>query len=191
MSQELRYGPGPGAQRARPGAGLSGAIASGDAAALAEFYRTRFEAMYALARAVTGRDEAFCLDVVQEAMIRVARKVKPMASDRDLDRWACRVLKSAATDLVRREGRRAKREQRSTGGTRLGRVPPRAEEAERLRAGLASLSPEDALLITLRFGHDATLEEAGRAVGATGDAVHGRLRRALRRLRDLLTEAAL
>lgn len=188
MDHELRYGPGPGAHRAQPGAGLSGAIASGDAAALAEFYESRFEAMFALARGLTGRDEAFCLDVVQETMLRVARKARPMASDRDLDRWACRVLKSAALDLLRREKRRARRDAQA-GVPNSDAITP--DRAELLRKGLASLAPEDALLVTLRFGHDATLEEAGRAVGATGDAVHGRIRRALRKLRDYLMEAAL
>jgi DNA-directed RNA polymerase specialized sigma24 family protein len=40
--------------------------------------------MYRWARRATGRDEAFCLDVVQDAMMRIIRSLKPLQSERQL-----------------------------------------------------------------------------------------------------------
>ena len=59
---------------------LTGAIAAGDTDAFSRFYRARFDQMLAEAVRATGRDESFCLDVVQDAMMRVIRSMKPMSS---------------------------------------------------------------------------------------------------------------
>ncbi len=45
---------------------LTAAAARGDADSLAELFRTRFSFMYAEARRSSGRDESFCLDIVQD-----------------------------------------------------------------------------------------------------------------------------
>jgi RNA polymerase sigma-70 factor (ECF subfamily) len=178
----------------RSAAHLSEAIARGDPAALAEFYESRFDRLYTLARSFTGRDEAFCLDVVQETMLRIARRMRPMATDADVDRWTAAVLRSAATDLIRRDRRRQRRERATDVGSATSVLPrsistqPR-EPAIALQAALSSLPPDDALLLRLRFQHGATLDQAGRAVNTTGDAAHGRIRRALRKLRALLSES--
>ena len=65
---------------------LTEAIASGNTEAFASFYRQWFDTMYAQARNASGRDESFCLDVVQDAMLRVIKSVPAMASDDDLRR---------------------------------------------------------------------------------------------------------
>jgi RNA polymerase sigma factor (sigma-70 family) len=175
---------------------LSREISRGNSAALAEFYESRFEALLVLARTFTGRDESFCLDVVQETMLRVARRMKPMPTEADLDRWTRTVLRSAATDLLRREARRARREARA--GLATPRVAAQITirgdaggSVPSLRAALGTLSPGDALLLKLRFHDGATLDQAGHALDTTGDAAHGRIRRSLDRLRSMLSEAAL
>ena len=78
-------------------------IASGDTEALARFYSQWFDPMYAMARRSTGRDESFCLDVVQECMMRVIRSIKPMATESELRRWLHVVVRSCALDALRRE----------------------------------------------------------------------------------------
>jgi len=55
---------------------LSSAMAAGDSRAVDAFYRQYFDWMYAQARRVTRRDESFCLDVVQDAVLRVMRTVR-------------------------------------------------------------------------------------------------------------------
>src|SRR4051812_22793164 len=133
----------------RPAAALSRAIARGEPAALAEFYEVRFDWMYDRARALTGRDESFCLDVVQETMLRVARGMRAVKDEDELDRWAARALRSAAIDLLRREARARRRA--------LARGPAIVEARaagpvmdSSLREGLAALADDDLLLLKLR-----------------------------------------
>ncbi len=179
--------------RGRSAEELTRAIARGDGDALAAFYRAWFDRVYALARSLTRRDESFCLDVVQEAMLRVVKSMRAMRSEDDVVRWMTRVVHTAALDLLRRESRRAARELRAAG--RRVEAPggdERAEAAERIawvRARLAELPAEESGLLGLRIGRGASLDRAGASEGVTGDAVHGRVRRAVARLRAMAKEA--
>ena len=89
---------------------VTSAIARGGMAAFDEFYAEWFDFAYETARHVTGRDEAMCLDIVQEAMLRVARTIRPMRTEDDVRRWLVRVVHTTALDELRRERRRRGRE---------------------------------------------------------------------------------
>ena len=52
-----------------------------------------------------------------------------------------------------------------------------------LRAQLADLSANERLLLQQRFGGESSLGEVATALGLSADAVHGRVRRLLLRLR--------
>ena len=165
---------------------LTAGMARGDRAALAEFYRLWFDRAYAMARSLTGRDESFCLDVVQEAMLRVVRSARAMASEADVERWMTRVVHTAALDQLRRESRRAQRE-RARGRDRItpgaDGSAQLAEQIALLRARIAALPASDGWLVWMRVARGSTLDQAGMAAGLSGDAAHGRIRRALSRLR--------
>ncbi len=187
--------PPPARARERTAQELTRAIARGDGDALSSFYRAWFDRVYGMARSLTRRDESFCLDVVQEAMLRVARSMRAMRSEDEVARWMTRVVHTAALDLLRRESRRAAREQRSAEAASAGAPPTgdeRAEAAERIawvRARLAELSAQESGLLGLRIGRGASLDRAGASEGMTGDAAHGRVRRAVARLRAMAKEA--
>lgn len=171
---------------------LTAAVARGDRAALAEFYELWFDRAYLLARSITRRDESFCLDVVQEGMLRIVRSVRPMGSHADLERWMVRVIHTAALDLLRREARRARREKRPMPALLPdgAAVAATADQIAWLRDRLRDLPPEDGQLLAARFVADRSLDEAGAAAGMSGDAAHGRIRRALNRLRSWAKEDA-
>ena len=183
---------------------LTAAIAAGDPVAFAAFYEAWFDRCYNIAVALTRRDESFCLDVVQDAMLRAIRAMKPMARP-DLERWLVRIIHTTALDALRAERRRVQREQRwggrsahGAGSTRRDAANARvqdpahladlAEQIDWLMRALASLDAEDRALLQSRFTSDHTLEETGRAAGLTGDAAHGRLRRIVARLRTSARE---
>ena len=63
-----------------------------------------------MARQATGRDESFCLDVVQDAMMRVIRSMSEMQTEEDVTRWLRAVVMNCAYDLLRKERRRRIRE---------------------------------------------------------------------------------
>lgn len=168
------------------------AISENDAPALARFYEGWFDRAFELARRLTGRDESFCLDVVQEAMMKVLRSLRPslgITTAGALDAWFSRVVHTTAIDLLRREARRRRRE---TSHRRAG-VRPSGEDAAALvaledqaawiAAELAREGDLDASLAALRFGHHQSLEAMGEHHSMTPAAVHGRLRRLFDRLR--------
>ncbi|MBX3380295.1 MAG: hypothetical protein KF805_09365, partial [Phycisphaeraceae bacterium] len=55
---------------------------------------------------------------------------------------------------------------------------------------LASLSPDDQLLLRLRADSSASFEQLASSLGGTPDSLYGRAHRALARLRTLLSEEA-
>ena len=148
-----------------------------------------FDRAVGLARRLTGRDESFCLDVVQEAMLKVARKARAVGGDAEAEAWMTRVVHTAALDLLRRESRRAGRERgRASGGAAAGDGVVLGERIEWLRAEVARLEVADRALLAARFGKGRTLEEAGASAGMSGAAAHGRIRRAIARLRESAKE---
>jgi RNA polymerase sigma-70 factor (ECF subfamily) len=172
---------------------LTGPIARGDAGALASFYDLWFDRLYTMTRSITRRDESFCLDVVQDAMLRVVRKIRAMNTEADVERWMARVVHTTALDRLRSEARRLARERRRA--SREPATTPHAgtalqltEQIAWLRARLAELPPQDRDLILMRVAEGRTLDQTGAAAGLTGDAAHGRIRRTLARLRAAAKE---
>lgn len=164
---------------------LTSAIAAGDTVAFTRFFDEWFDSMYAEAVRVTGRDESFCLDVVQDAMLRVVRSLKPMGTANDLRRWLRVVVQRCAYDRFRTEARRRAREQK------VAADPPRsADRSADTRTRLQWLENElrsldtrssDLLLMRHRFGW--TLRQIGEALGLEPGAVDSRLRRLVATLR--------
>jgi len=160
---------------------LTAAMAAGDAGAIDAFYRQYFDWMYSQARRMTGRDESFCLDVVQDAVLRVMRTVKAVDCENRFRGWLRLVIQTTAFDLLRGEARRKNREAMVE--------PARMEvtvdslQLDWLREQIAMLDPELVDLIELRFTQDWTLRKIGEKLGISVSAVDGRLRRALKQLK--------
>lgn len=175
-------------------AAMTAKIAAGHPEALCRFYRGWFDTMFTEARRATGRDESFCLDVVQDAMMRVIRSMKPMKNELHLRRWLRVVVTTCAADRLRSESRRRAREQRWAASSKAiqtsGLVPADDPNDRRrwLREQLAALDERAAELLVMRHGFGWTLKQIGRAVGMTPGAVDGRLRRLLGTLRRKASE---
>lgn len=60
---------------------LTRGMAAGDERTIEDFYRRYFDWLYRKARCATGRNEAFCLDIVQDAVLRIVRCVRPVESE--------------------------------------------------------------------------------------------------------------
>lgn len=159
---------------------LTRAIACGDTEAFARFYTLWFDRMYIMARACTGRDESFCLDVVQDSMMRVIRSIREMNDDAQLERWLHIVVRTCALDLLRRERRRRIRER-----NRQSVAPHHHTDADSddriawLRSQLSQLPADQARLLSMRFRFGWTLARIGRTLGLKPGAVDGRLKRAM------------
>ncbi len=169
---------------------LAGRIAVGDRDALGAFYERTFDLLFREAARATGRDESFCLDVVQDAFLRLVRRPPRVDGAAALHAWLRRVVVSAACDRLRAEARRMERERRSAAAC------PRAAERDAVEAGerLARLRRERARLDetadlpVLRHRAGSTLGSLGALFGLSGSAVDGRITRALARLRRRLDD---
>jgi RNA polymerase sigma factor (sigma-70 family) len=156
---------------------LSAAMAAGDIAAVDAFYRDYFDWMYSQARRMTRRDEAFCLDVVQDAVLRVIRTVKAVDSESRFRGWLRLVVQTTAFDQLRSERRRKNRE--AMAGSPSDEADIDSLQLDWLEQQISSLDPELIRIIELRFEESWSLRRIGEKLGLSVGAVDGRLRRAL------------
>lgn len=163
---------------------LTRAIASGDREAFARFYREWFGRVYATAKGATRRDEAFCLDVTQDAFVKMIRAMKAISTQAELAAWVRRVVLSSAYDRLRREKRMRVREARPA-PLEIGDAVP-VGDVERLRKELAALDPTTAWMIDARYRLGWTLERIGRIAGMKTGAVDGRVRRGVAQLGEAM-----
>lgn len=168
---------------------LTRAIRLGDSEAFALFYRRWFDVVYEHARQFTGRDESFCLDVVQDVFMRAMRSIPELATDRSAHAWLKTVVVSCARDRIRRDRAIAARETAS-GETGPHRVPAllhedhsTAEQLASLRALLATFEEPTRTALLMRFRFGRTLAQIGQLLGLSTGAVDGRLNRAIAALR--------
>jgi len=165
---------------------LTTAVASGDTEAFGRFYDEWFDFMYAQARHITQRDEATCLDIVQDAMMRVIRSLKPFDNQSSLQTWLRVVVMSCAYDYLRSESRRRQREQIAC-SDRNSTIIPESDITEQLawlRNELAAMGRHNADLFLFRHRMGWTLRTIGNLVGLSPGAVDGRISRTLKELRQ-------
>jgi RNA polymerase sigma factor (sigma-70 family) len=169
---------------------LTDAMAGGDPQAVTTFYEDYFDWMYTQARLATARDESFCLDVVQEAMLRVIRSIKPVDNEARLRAWLRLVVQTTALDLLRKE-RRWKVREMARATSEVVVPPPVDEQTQWLTGALAKFDPLIVRMIELRFEQRLTLRRIGQLLGLTPSAVDGRLRRVLKELKKMASATTL
>lgn len=178
-----------GSALARTGAvPLAPLLARSDPGAIERFYNRSFSTALAVARRASQRDESFCLDAVHDAMLRLLKGVAPTLSDEQLDLYLKRCVITSCIDALRAERRRARRHRAHSDARSPAPPLADADHLTELRKALRALNQLDQDLIAARFARDHTLDRAGEPHGLTGAAAHGRVRRALARLRAILED---
>lgn len=163
---------------------LTASIASGDTEAFGRFYDAWFDRSLAEAKRCTGRDESFCLDVVQDAMMRVITSMKPMPSEAALGRWMKVVIRSCAYDRIRAEQRRKRREVESSKQEALTVTDVKPEqELQWLHEQITQLDDADVKLLIMRHRFGWTLTRIGSALGTKHGVVDRKLRRIISKLK--------
>ncbi len=166
---------------------VSAGVAKGDRAALGELYEAWFDKAYSTARRATGgRGESLCMDVVQEAFVRVIRSMRAVRSEAQLAAWMKRVVTSAAYDMLRKEMRLARREREGARGEMEGGEAETVsgEQVEWLREELARLGVEEREILELRHRFGMTLREVGERLGLGAGAVDRRVTRVVEAMRE-------
>lgn len=168
---------------------ITSGVARGDPEALARFYAEWFDPMYAMARHATGRDEAFCLDVVQESFVKIIRSLGRIERREALQAWLRRVVTRTAYDMLRKERRRLERERMVMRGEATEPVPASGlSRIEWLEQELARMDAQDGRLILARHRFGWTLRMVGESLGLGPGAADGRLGRIITRLRQRAEE---
>ncbi len=165
---------------------------TGDGEAFARVYRAKFGFTLGIARAATRLDEPTCLDIVQDAWTRFVRSPPKCEHERQLDAWLRLAVLSAARDAARKEKRRRTREHASTNGHATHPAVRNETEIDERLAWIAkeldSLDRETRAMVGLRYRTTMTLAQIGAAFDAQPGAAHGRIGRAIDRLRSRAQE---
>lgn len=184
----MHQGDPPGPDTSMDAARCTAGIRRGNRAAFLVLYEAQFERVLAMATAITGRDENYGLDVVQETFARVIRGIPVLHDWRAVDAWMARTTRSAAIDLLRRELRDERRR------TRI--APPRSGDGPGLEddrlawliSKLRELDDESERLLRSHVIDGKSLAELADS-GTSRDAVYGKIRRALASLKRAAMEA--
>lgn len=166
----------------------------GDEAAFTKYYQTFFDTMFMTVKRTTGRDEATCLDIVQDAMVKAIGKMKPMSSRDQTAAWTVVVAKTTAYDFLRKEKRRQQRTNTLGALSADQNCSPAVETEVDSEARLAWIEeqllhlPDDLKsMIDLKYRMGWTLKQIAHKFGLKAGAVDGRIRRAVEGLK---TQAA-
>jgi RNA polymerase sigma-70 factor (ECF subfamily) len=166
---------------------LTAAMAAGDENAVETFYRRYFDWLYREARRATRRDESFCLDVVQDAVLRIIRAIRRVSTEAELRAWLRLVVQTTALDRMRSERRRHKRELAVAvvGAQDYSRDDfDTAAQLAWVKQQIMRIDPRLVQIIELRFEQRWTLANIANHLGLSIGTIDGRLRRALKEIRQ-------
>lgn len=172
----------PGAAPA-PARALCARVASGDEEAFTLFYERWKGRVEGVLRQSLGDDHRVP-DVCQEVFVKVIRKMPVLESEEAIGAWLTTSARRCAIDALR-TARRERRNDRLQRDARAGDLPGDLQLAMKL---LERSEDDLRRLVEARVRFGWTLERIGRAFGLTPSAVDGRLKRALRRMRETYEE---
>ncbi len=168
-------------------------MSAGDENAMRELYAAYGQRLYAYALRLTS-DPAAAEDVTQETLVVAWRTAGTFRGEGRLIAWLLGIVHHTAMKSLRHRSQPLTEEIIETlESTSLSpeQQVERTEQAERVRAGLRSLSPEHRALLDLIFYQGLSLEEAAQVCRVPLGTVKSRLSYARRYLRGALSRLSL
>ena len=171
-------------------------IAERDTAALGELYDRYGRTVFGVLFRMLGAPEA-AEEVTQDAFNAVWRRATTYRNDRGSVRtWLFAIARNAAIDWRRTTGRRVEREvviddaAHLTDGESVDDGVIAQERSEQVRAAVASLPPEQRLVLSLAFWSGLSQREIADRTGAPIGTVKSRVRLGMLKLRESLRPVA-
>jgi len=165
-------------------------IQNGDEAAFDLFYELYSDRMYRYLLVALRGDEDLAREILQEALLRVVRYMKPLPADENLWRYLAALMRSALYDFHRR----AKKTQKVLDAAEQHAVVDSgsSEEAaldqlrESLEHAMRTLSEDDRKLLEARYYDERSLRELSGNDASLAKSLSMKLHRLRRHLRDML-----
>ena len=132
-------------------------------------------------------------DAVHDAAVAAWRGFTDLRDPARFDAWFRRILVNECRDRLRRRARRrmldVNRDLREAEHPRIADASEATAARDALGRALAALTPDEQVVVTLRFHADMTIPGIAEALGIPGGTVKSRLHHALGRLRKALEGA--
>jgi RNA polymerase sigma-70 factor (ECF subfamily) len=142
---------------------------------------------YGLARAIL-RNPAEAQDATHDAFVQAWRSWETLRDPDRFEPWFDRILVNTCRNRLRASRRQAidiSAEVASATGDAVGGL----EQRELVGAAIAALSPDQQIVVALRFYRDLTVADIAGRLGIPTGTVQSRLHYAMRRLHDALDAA--
>ncbi len=170
----------------QPGKSLSKNLRSNDVDAFTQFVRTHESALLRIAARITGSIED-AEEVRQQVLLAVWQKPQSIPDDERLTSWLYRCTTNAAIDVLRKRGG-ARQASLNDDIEQEDRAKDTVDDRELLEPALARLTPQQRVLLSLRFDVQQTVREIAATLKLPHTTVQSQLERALAQLRSLLKE---
>jgi RNA polymerase sigma factor (sigma-70 family) len=156
-------------------------IANGDDHAFEIYFNQFFQLMVAEARRISGRDEATCLDIVQNAMIKATRSMPRLNDEQHAIAWTRVLIRCTTLDWLKIKANRLP-------ATIKECEPETSDDSDAIdtrarilwvEEQLKQCPPQTRSMIALRYRLGWSLERIARRFGLKTGTVVGRIRRAI------------
>jgi RNA polymerase sigma-70 factor (ECF subfamily) len=159
------------------------AAARADRQQFVALYDRYFERVLAYVR-LRIRDAAACEDVTSVVFTTALAKLESFRGEGSFAGWLFQIARNAVYDRQRQLVHEQLSESVPAFGTNVEQRLLDQERADRLRALIGSLEPEQQHLLALRYGAGLSFAEIGAIVGTSEGTVRVRLHRLLHHLRE-------
>jgi RNA polymerase sigma-70 factor, ECF subfamily len=154
----------------------------GDGESFTELCRRYYGPLVAIGHAILG-DRHLAEDAAQEAFAKAAVHLPTLRRADQFGSWLAAICRNEARDLCRIRQQSQREEQAAQKD-----VPPteRDDAGEAVRVALKELPEESREVVFLRYYDGLSYDQISAALGISEQAINGRLRRAKRKLAELL-----
>jgi RNA polymerase sigma-70 factor, ECF subfamily len=165
-------------------------VADGNTAAFGALVERHQEVAFRAAYLIV-RDAASAEDVAQEAFVRAYQRLSTFRRGESFRPWLLRIVQNLALNELRSRGRRAGLVARARIFAQRSTDPPHdevaaADDASLLLRAIDELSPDDRMVLHLRYFIELPEREIAAAIGKPTGTVKSRLHRASVRLRKVI-----